>query len=359
MTAFLTDAGTIANFGLMQLPAPNGGSCQPSGIQDILVQVGDGGFSQTDDPVAEQNASNTIITDINMITAQGGTPTAGTLNSLTQYGALQDPGRQNFVLLLTDGEPNCDTSNPNTCTSSSCNCTFYTGVAPVPGACPGSSCPCGASASDPNCAIGCIDTGGVVGAASSLRNLKIRTIPVGFGLETLADAGVGTGYAPAALNAIAIAGGFGRSCPMGTDAECNDMGTIMPGNPLYDTCNVAGGLQCGDGTQYCCNRAYYVALDNAQLQAALIAIAGSIVNTSPCVYQLQATPTNASTLLVQINGMDVPATSTTGTVNWVYAAPSSSSPVPTVTFQGTYCTQLTNATPQNPVDVQFRIVNSL
>jgi hypothetical protein len=364
MSSFLLgDGGTLAQYGLIELPNPiTGGSCDSSGVQDIIVQIGDGGFSQSDDPVAEQNAANTIAIDISAITPLGGTPTAATLGALANYEALQDPGRQNFALLLTDGEPNCDYSNPNTCTSSNCQCTFYTGVAPVPMACPGSSCPCGASGSDPNCVIGCIDTGspasGVVGSITSLRNLKIRTIPVGFGLETLADAGFGTGYAPGALNAMALAGGFARSCPMGTDAECNDNGTVMPGNPLYDTCDLADGMQCGDGTQYCCTRKYYVALDATELETALLAITGSIVNTSPCVYQLEATPTNGSTILVQINGTDVPATAA-GTTNWVYTAPSSNSPVPTVTFEGTYCTQLTDATPQNPVNVEFRIVNSL
>jgi hypothetical protein len=353
---FVVDGGPIARLGLMQLPKPGSSACDPSGLGDILTQIGDGGWSGTDEDNATLLAvASSISTQISMITPLGGTPTAQTLQSLASGGAnggaylpLVDPARESFVLLLTDGEPNCNGNNPHDCTMNTCDCTLYQGVAPT-SPCPSSGCACGTQPGG-FCQLGCIDTDGVVGAITALRQLKIRTIPVGFGLETLADSGVGAGFAPGALNAMALAGGFGRTCTQ--DSDCQ-----TPGLP-FDTCNTTGAKACADGTAFCCNRAYYVALNAAQLETALAAI-GNVINVAnPCTYQLQATPANASLLLVVINGTDVPATDTNGT-NWTYTAPTPANPIPSVTFQGNYCNQLSNATPLNPVSLEFRIVQSL
>jgi hypothetical protein len=356
---FIGDAGPIARLGFTQLPKVGGGVCDPSALGDIVVNIGDAGWSSTDEDDATLIATaSTVSTDISALTPGGGTPTAATLQALASGGAngsaylpLVDPARESFVLLLTDGEPNCDANNPNDCTQPTCNCTNYQGVAPT-SPCPGSGCACGQGPAGTGfCTLGCIDTDAVVTAITALRQLKIRTIPVGFGLETLADSGVGSGFAPAALNAEAIAGGFGRECAI--DSDCQ-----TPGLPT-DTCNTAAGKQCADGTAFCCTRAYYVALNASQLEQALAAISDSIAVTNPCTYQLLATPSNASLVLVIINGTDIAATDTQGNVNWVYTAPSPTNPIPTVTFQGQYCNLLSNATPLTPVQLEFRIVQSL
>jgi len=250
LTAFLADAGAIAHFGLIELPKPNAGQCDPSAIADIIVDIGDGGCaSPGDDLAAMQASANVIATQVNGIVPLGGTPTAGTLASLVSYCPLLDSSRADFVLLLTDGEPNCNAVNPNDCSMKACECTFYAGVQPQPGICPGPSCPCGV-VGGPFCVTGCIDTTAVVTAVHGLGAANVRVLTVGFGLETLPDSGVGTGYAPAALNAMAMAGGMARACPGGTDAECNVGLPATSTSP--DTCDVASHL---------CGRAYYLTLD--------------------------------------------------------------------------------------------------
>jgi hypothetical protein len=179
----------------------------------------------------------------------GGTPTAGTLQALATggadggpYPALVDPNRQSFVVLLTDGEPNCDANNPHDCTMATCECTLYQGVAPTQ-PCPGTGCACG-TAPGGFCALGCIDTTGVVQAITALRNIQVKTVVIGFGLETQPDGGMGTGFAPPALQAMAIAGGAPRTCPTGSDAECG-VGTCDPGTKV---CTL-GYYQANNGSQ--------------------------------------------------------------------------------------------------------------
>jgi hypothetical protein len=371
MQDFLTgDSGTIARFGLTELPDAGGGSCVANSQANIIDQIGNGQWASADEsaPALAAHALQ-ISTDINNFVALGGTPTASTLGALASdppgginagnpYLPLTDPARQSFVLLLTDGEPNCNPNNANNCTQSACDCTLFNGISPPAGSCPGAACGCGADQTNPFCSLGCLDVDAVVSSIQALRAIKVRTIPVGYGLETLANSGVGAGFAPAALDAMALAGGFARSCPNGLDSECNptDAG---PGDLLYDTCDLTDGKQCLDGTTYCCTRKHYVALDTDTLIQALEDITNSVANTSPCVYDLQATPQNQSLLVVLINGQDIPAVATNGTVNWTYSPPSSTSNFPVVTFEGQYCTQLSNATPQSPVAVQFRIVQEL
>ncbi len=238
MSTFLTGAGaTVARMGL--LPFPSDSTC---GAASISPFPGTGvELSQSKD-VASQLAATAAEIDHKIQTQLfpgGGTPTAETLHALEGYAGLQDPNRQNFVLLLTDGAPDCNAANdPNTCVCTSA------GVSPC-------------SSSGNNL---CLDGDGLVSAAANLRAKGIRTIVVGFG----AEAAAATGAAAGILDATALAGGAERRCPGGADSECGR-------NP--GSCDPVSGR---------CSVKYYRATDVDELTAVLAQIA-TCLGSDPAV----------------------------------------------------------------------------
>ena len=196
-------------------------------VQDVTV---------SDDVDAELRSAASQINDTiqNLdsggLNVEGGTPTAASLNKLADNPILLDPARDNFVLLLTDGLPNCnENQNPATCK-------------------------CLESA-DPNkpCQLpfNCLDDTTTVQAIANLNSRGIRTIVVGFGLNT------NDSLARDTLNAMAQAGSFPRKC--------------------------SAGQQCD---------AFYQAANAADLATALIEIQNSLQNQKPCEFPLSASPTD-------------------------------------------------------------------
>ena len=122
----------------------------------------------------------------------GGTPTAVSLTAARQY--LQSLGLTTpaYVLLITDGMPNCNLAlDPATCDTTTAGC-------PNTNTCSGSSC-CGLGAKD------CLDDTSTVGAAAALRAAGIPVYVVGF------DSSLTSGNNKAVLDAVAAAGGTGSS----------------------------------------------------------------------------------------------------------------------------------------------------
>lgn len=153
---------------------------------------------------------------------------------LGTYAPLKNPSRADVVLLLTDGLPNCNSQNPNNCTNATaCRCTSTT---------------CGSDMTAPLCILGCLDDAGATAAVSALRAQGIFTVVVGFGSDTASQ------DARASLNGMALAGGFARPCPQGTNAECG----------ANDTCDVATKV---------CAKAFYQANNATELATALADIA--------------------------------------------------------------------------------------
>lgn len=324
MSDFLGDAGTVARFGMAVFPnvspasgacalrtaLPDGGTTTPADIRADIVQ--------SDDVASDLQAQATTIRDDLLaiqssntnasFTTVGGTPTQDSLRYIGSASALNDTKRQNFVLLLTDGIPNCNPNNPNTWNSPNCRCTLQ-------------GCNSGTGA------LGCLDMDGTVAEVSALRGLtpEIRTIVVGFGAETA------SGDGPMVLNAMAQAGGMARACPDGTDAACG------PG----DTCNPVNKI---------CNRAFYQASSRDQLVSALAKISELIGQGDPCVFVLTAAPTDPKLLSVLIDGQVTQA----GPDTWQYDSNSN-----TVTLQGTTCQRVKTATDQNQVKVEIRILQGL
>ncbi len=123
----------------------------------------------------------------------GGTPTAATLRATKTYlQSVALGGAPAYVLLITDGMPNCNTSlDAATCTSSTPGCQNTS-------TCSGSTC-CGLGSKD------CLDNLAATQAAGELKAAGFKVYVVGFG-STLS-----TGNNKAVLDAIASAGGTGSA----------------------------------------------------------------------------------------------------------------------------------------------------
>lgn len=104
----------------------------------------------------------------------GGTPTRAAL-SFVASALPAEPEAETFVVLVTDGQPNCNPGNPNhqcAVVNPSCRCTTTT--------CTGSLC-----------ALGCLDDLGAIDASRALAQRGIGLMVVGVGPEVVgSDAAV-------------------------------------------------------------------------------------------------------------------------------------------------------------------------
>jgi hypothetical protein len=319
MRAFLSSSGTFARLGLTVFPnrgtAENGVmGCDSS--SSITVNFPEMINDDGQDPTLSATATS-IATQIETLSPLGGTPTAASLDFLSTYGGLnqssvdRDDYRDDFVLLLTDGLPNCNGTNPNaTCVapSAACECTTLqcSGTDPVRS----------------TCSKGCLDRDFTVQKVKELNARGIRTIVVGFGAELAAGSG------PLVLQAMAREGGFPRSCPDGTDAECGG----APGS-----CNTASKQ---------CSTAFYQAANGAELAEALLRISKGI-ELKPCEFDLPSKPSDERYVSVLVDGQTLTEGDTT--YDYDFAANR-------VTFLGTYCRKIEESLPQNPVNIEFRVV---
>lgn len=313
MAAFLGGTGQTSRLGLTAFPTDSQCGAPTSGF---LPEVALPGPSVTDEGTEAQLAANAaqITKKINELQPMGGTPTAAALASVGALPGLNDAhdARSDIILLLTDGLPNCNESNPNhSCSgaSASCRCTLATCIST-------------------HCATGCLDEDATVAAIRSLSiDRHIQTAVLGFGAEL----GQG-GDAPGVLQAMGEAGRMWPTCPNGTDAEC---GT---GN----TCDVASRA---------CSKRYFEARNRAELERAF----HQIIDPSPgnvCEFKLLETPSNEAYLAVRVDGQLVPR----GPDTWTYDAAAA-----TVTFSNASatCVRLRAASPLNPVDVSIRYLQEL
>ncbi len=312
MNTFLTSSATLARYGLATYPLGEGAQeCVGTSVGDIQQQLP---ASSTDTDAELTTLAGNVRTTIASVGAGGGTPTSSSLRNLGSYNALLGDERDDFILLLTDGLPNCNSNNANSydpqTNSTVCRCTLA------------SASLCAGNYTK----LGCLDKNDSVQAVAELNTKKIRTIVVGFAGD------VATGDGEEVLNAMANAGGVPRTCPNGTNAECGANNT------------------CGAGNV--CQKAFYQTGNSTELAAALIKIAQSVTVTDPCIYRLESTPSDANLLSVLVEGNPIAR----GADTWDYSAATGS---PTVTFRGSLCTQLSNATPQAPVNLEFRIIEGL
>lgn len=243
----------------------------------------------------------------------GGTPTAESLRFL--YSSVEDlrdtsGGRSSFVLLLTDGLPNCNSGHP----LDSCQC-----VLADPTLCQSA-----------NLATGCLDDVNTISAVTELAGVNVRTIVVGMGAET------GEGLGPATLDAMGAAGGFVRNCM--TDADCGS----------GDSCDLSGVTGDAPGV---CERKFFQAADGNALAAALTRIAETLEG-NPCELTFETAPESDELIFVKVND-EIVLSEENGTVNWTFDAPSK-----TLTFQGEICTTIESSNAENPVPVKVSLVQA-
>jgi von Willebrand factor type A domain len=293
MNTFLTNNPTVARVGMARFPDD---SCVPTNASDVLAPLPPA--SDGDAPAILTMATQAVDAAIQGLTPGGGTPTQASLQFVADnISELGDSSREDFVLLLTDGLPNCNNSlDANTCTCTS---------SPAP--------PCSANTD-------CLDKTATVAQVAAMRAKGIRTIVIGFGADVVG------GIAPDTLEAMAEAGGFVRSCP-NTNQSCG------AGND----CVLATGK---------CTEQFFQATDGDALASALAQI-GSTLTQTACVYNLDQVPSDPSLISVVLNGTPY----LTGADTWTYDPTKNQ-----IVFLGALCTELMNNNPQNPIILDIRLL---
>lgn len=300
MGSFLSANGDIARLALATYPTPESNFCGPStSLRKELPEV-------EDSNLLKEHALqvNQALQDIDRV--DGGTPTADSLRYVGSLAGLHTQEREDFVLLLTDGLPNCNFDNPNSGPSPECRCTF------------GDMNSCSGS----NARRGCLDDQNSIAAVRELRARGIRTIVVGFGADTA------VGDAPEVLNAMAEAGGFARRCEV--DGDCG----------AGDSCEAAAGL---------CRRRYYQAANGDELAAALEKITAGL-NPQPCLIRIppEQLPSSEAMVVVYVKGERMAA----GEDSWRLKAGVG------VELKGSLCERAGRATPADPLPVEVRALRA-
>ena len=319
MKSFLASSGEIARIGLATYPNLKGGdTCGASTAITVPLPAEDKDDAATLKGNAElvsnqllairnSKASDDTTTQI----PEGGTPTGLSLQYLGTRAELQGTARSDFVLLLTDGLPNCNATFPKPSPDPACFCTL-------------STCASGSGGER----IGCLDTDASVAAVQALRNRQIQTIVIGFGTDFTTSTPAGIRGA-ATLNGMAEAGGFARKCS--TNAECG----------TGDTCDTARGL---------CTRRFYQASNRAELVEALRQISEIVKVDEPCTLTFAAAdkPSSQDLVVVFINDVRLEP----GPDTWVLTAAKN------IEFQGATCERIKNSTTASPVEIEVRAVQT-
>ncbi|NMO19664.1 adventurous gliding motility lipoprotein CglB [Pyxidicoccus fallax] len=308
---FLADTGPHVRFALTTYPETRGETglnafCRAASTESASVRQGMPTADDDASLLAHANKINDILQGIpNSGVGQpvGGTPTSQSLTFVGNLAALQDTDREQFVVLLTDGLPNCNENNIYSGEDAQCRCTTA------------------------NCAPnqtgrrGCLDLDASAAAVKALADKKIKTIVIGFGAETAA------GNGPLVLDAMARAGGFARTCEAG-QTSCG------PNDP------------CNPDTRLC-QRGFYQAANQEELADALEKISKAVLPGEPCLIKLDPSqrPSDPSLVVVYIDGERT--TAGNGTWNVVEEG---------VLFNGAMCDRILASTPDNPVDIEVRAI---
>ena len=310
MHGFLTTSGTLARMGLTLYPASGGNLCGRVADGGSLLQVDVAPNDSNDDEASLTATAQAIDTVLQGVVPKNGTPTSEALAFADQtLGPIYSKDRDTYILLLTDGLPNC---NPDV-DQSTCVCTEVQSVC--------QSYPTGDI---------CLDQDGTVGTISGLAEKGTRTIVLGFGADTA------SGDGPAVLTAMANAGGYIKRCPDHTDAECGS----------GDTCDVATEL---------CNKPYFQASSGADLAAALSAIAASIPKGDQCFFEITEMPSDPSVMSVIVNGTETPS----GPDTWSLEPDHPVDHKHGIEFQGAMCDAIKASNSSDPYKVSVQTVKSL
>jgi hypothetical protein len=304
MQDFLSSSGSIARMGLATYPSDS--SCGATTKIRISLPEAD----SDDDATLALNAEkvkNEILSIKNYSTSapmpQGGTPTS---KSLQFVASALETDRDDFVLLLTDGLPNCNEAFAPAYPNAACFCTL-------------TDCTYAKE-------IGCLDTNASVAAVQALGARQIKTIVIGFGADFNATTESGRRGA-ATLNGMAEAGEFPRTCRVNADCGAGD------------TCDTAKSL---------CGRRFYQASNRTELVTALREIGEKVLVKDPCLLTFEASeqvPTNKDLVVVYLNGERL----SSGSDTWDLSAEG-------INFTGSTCERIKASTSANPVNIEVRAV---
>ncbi|MCE9673941.1 adventurous gliding motility lipoprotein CglB [Myxococcus stipitatus] len=313
---FLAESGSLVRYGLTTYPEATSGQGVAACTAPTNASIRNPLPAAEDDDSLLANAEgiNQIIQNIpNFGEGRqpiGGTPTSASLTFVGNFESLQSKDRNDYVILLTDGLPNCNEFNQYAYSTDpvNCRCTIV-----------GNGC---TNAFDKR---GCLDMSASVDAAAALALKGITTIVIGFGAETA------SGDGPEVLQAMAVAGGFKRKCT--ANSECG----------AGDTCNLTTGL---------CNRQFFQAGNQAELAAALEKISKEIQNPEPCFVKLEEAelPSDPKLIIVYVEGEKLASGPDTWTLGEYKDAGSG------VIFNGATCDRLKNSRPEAPVNVEVRAI---
>jgi len=198
-----------------------------------------------DVPIAANDAA-AISTAISAQMPDGSTPTADAINAGAQYLGTVGDSNPKYILLATDGEPNCGTSMPTT--GGTCTC-------PPPTTLMGTNC----------CILG-------------------ACIPC----STVAAGGDDTAAAEQAVTTAANAGVHTFVIGIATDPGADDVLNTMAKN----------GLEARPGTTQ-----YYPVANQNDLVTAINTIAGQIIS---CSFAMQQAPPNPDFVEIDVNNSKVP-----------------------------------------------------
>jgi hypothetical protein len=292
---FLQTSVTTARVGLTTFPADS--SCSPPTSERVELPP------QSPDDVSQEallaSRAQQARAAVQAVQPMGGTPTAAALRFVGGLPGLTNDQdlRDDYVVLLTDGLPNCNDAHPAQLCGGS-----PTAAQEAACACTVSSC------SGALCSRGCLDGDATLAAVKALKARGIRTIVVGFGADVV------TGDAPRVLTELANAGGMARLCDLAP-----------------------------------CDVPFFAAGNATELADALRRVLVTI-DPDPCEYRLSAAPTSMGTLAVLVDGADVQP----GPDTWRFEPVSNR-----VLFTGPICSRLAASTPLSPVSLEFRIVEVL
>ncbi|MDP2269540.1 MAG: VWA domain-containing protein [Archangium sp.] len=182
-------------------------------------------------PIADTTTG--ITSAYNTAVPGGGTPTAASLLAVRSHLLGQGLTTPAYVLLITDGLPNCNTSlDPNACSPT------------TPG--------CGPTPATSTCALGskdCLDNNATVSAAQQLFAANIKVFVVGF------DNALTAGNNKAVLDAIASAGGTGSAYVANSQAQLTStLNTIAASTATCckDVCTAGAAVCSGTGARSVC-----------------------------------------------------------------------------------------------------------
>ncbi len=184
MAKVVQQLGPRGTFGAAIFPDPHVTDGCSAGVEVFAPKRGDS-------PAGKAGPTVLGLIGATNVVAAGGTPTAATLRALLPR--ITSLGGRTFVILATDGGPNCDTSG--SCDASSCipNIESAGGCSPQ-----GPNC-CDPSLAGPG---NCLDTQPTIDAVTALANAGVPTYVIGV---------PGSGPYSGLLDQLATAGGTARA----------------------------------------------------------------------------------------------------------------------------------------------------